>query len=143
MNKKATAIFMGVFFVFCLGIILLNQGTVNASEARIVRIMGGESYNVKGIRLEPELLSVSPGSVVIWNNWARAYEVKIIFEEGKVCDDVSDAETGFKLDSKNCYVTTWIKLGGTTSLRFNEKGTYKYIVETPGGIKGKGAIQVK
>ena len=134
---------MGVLFVFCLSAILVNQETVNASEARIVRIMGGESYNVKGIRLEPEILAVSPGSVVIWNNWARAYEIKIIFEEGKVCDDVSDAETGFKMDSKNCYVTTWIKLGGTTSLRFNEKGTYKYTVETPGGIKGKGEIQVQ
>ncbi len=143
MNKKAMTIFMGVLFLFCLSAILVSQGTANASEARIIRIMGGESYNVKGIRLEPEILAVSPGSVVIWNNWARAYEVKIIFEDGKVCDDVSDAETGFKMDSKNCYVTTWIKLGGTTSLRFNEKGTYKYTVETPGGIKGKGEIQVQ
>jgi plastocyanin len=143
MGKKAIVILMGVFFIFCLGAVLVEQKTANASDARIVRIMGGDSYNVKGIRLEPEIITVSPGSVVIWNNWARAYEVKIIFEEGKVCDDVSDAETGFKLDSKNCYVTTWIKLGGTTSLRFNEKGTYKYIVETPSGIKGKGAIRVR
>jgi len=143
MGKKAVAILLGAFFVFCVGAVLLNQGTANAADARIVRIMGGDSYNVKSIRMEPDILSVSPGSVVIWNNWARAYEVKIIFEEGKVCDDVSDAETGFKMDSKNCYVTTWIKLGGTTSLRFNEKGTYKYTVETPGGVKGKGAIRVK
>lgn len=143
MGKKTVVVLMGAFFIFCLGIALVNQGTANAADARIVRIMGGDSYNVKSIRLEPEILSVSPGSVVIWNNWARSYEVKIIFEDGKVCDDVSDAETGFKMDSKNCYVTTWIKLGGTTSLRFNEKGIYKYTVETPGGIKGKGAIRVQ
>jgi len=143
MGKKAAAILVGVFFVLCVGVILVNQGTVNASEARIVRIMGGESYSVKAIRLEPQMMTVSPGTVIIWNNWARAYEVKIIFKEGKVCADVTDAESGFKLDAQNCFVTTWIKLGGTTSLRFNEKGTYEYIVETPGGIKGNGTIRVQ
>ena len=143
MSKRAATILVGVFFVFCVGVILVNQGTINASEARIVRIMGGDSYNVKGIRVEPQILAVSPGSVVIWNNWARAYEVKITFKEGKVCEDVTDAETGFKLDAKSCVVTTWMKLGKTTSLRFNEKGTYKYTVETPGGIKGKGEIRVR
>jgi len=143
MEKKAAAILVGVFFVFCVGVILVNQGTVNASEARIVRIVGGETANINSVRLEPDRLTVSPGSVVIWNNWARAYEVKIIFKEGKICADVTDAESGFKLDAKNCFVTTWIKLGGTTSLRFNEKGTYEYIVETPGGIKGNGTIRVQ
>lgn len=143
MMKKGVAMFLGLCFVFCLGAIVINQQAVDASEARIVRIMGGATHNVQGIRLEPAILTVTPGSVVIWNNWARATEVKIIFKEGKVCDDVTDAETGFKMDAQNCYVTTWIKLGGTTSLRFNEKGSYKYTVETSSGVKGQGEIQVQ
>jgi len=144
MGKKAAAILVGVFFVLCVGVILVNQGTANASEVRIVRIMGGETVSLDTIRLEPEFLTVSPGTVVIWNNWVRAYEVKIIFEEGKVCADVTDAEIGFKLDEKNCFVTTWIKIGETTSLRFNQKGSFKYIVETPDGrIKSTGTIRVR
>ena len=144
MGKKAAAILVGVFFVLCVGVILVNQGTVNASEARIVRIMGGDTYSVKAIRLEPQMMTVSPGTVVIWNNMARVYEVKIIFEEGKVCADVTDAEVGFKLDAKSCFVTTWIKMGETTSLRFNEKGLYKYTVETPDDrVKSTGTIRVR
>ena len=143
MDKKAGTILVVAFFVFFVGIILVNQGAVNASEARIVRIVGGETPSIQSIRLEPAHLTISPGSVVIWNNWARTYEVKIIFKEGKVCEDVTDSETGFKMDAKNCFVTTWIKEGRTTSLRFNKHGEYEYIVETPGGIKSSGEIIVR
>ena len=142
MNKKKLLIAVGLVLVFSIAIFQTNQGTVNAKETRIVRIFGGETYSLKSIRLEPQYLTISKDTVVIWNNWARAHEVKVIFEEGKKCEDVTDAPTGFKLDAANCYVTSWIPLGGTSSLKFTEKGVYKYVVETSGGVKGRGEIRV-
>ena len=106
-------------------------------------IYGGDSFSVKSIRIEPATLQIDKGSVVIWNNWAKASEVKVIFEEGKVCQDVTEAPTGFSMDAKQCYVTTWIPLGGTSSLKFTQTGTYKYKVETTGGISGAGSIIVQ
>jgi hypothetical protein len=143
MNKKKLLIALGlVGLVFSIAIFQTTQGTVNAKEARIVSIFGGDTYSLKSIRLEPQYLTISKDTVVIWNNWARAHEVKVIFEEGKKCQDVTDAPTGFKLDFKSCYVTSWIPLGGTSSLRFTEKGVYKYVVETSGSVKGRGEIRV-
>ena len=67
----------------------------------------------------------------MWVNFARD-EVKIIFEEGKKCEDVTEAPSGFKLDAQNCYVTDYVKLGGTSSLKFNQQGTYDYEVKAFG-----------
>jgi hypothetical protein len=86
---------------------------------------------------------VGKGTVVIWNNWARSTEVKIVFEDGKTCKDVTEAPMGFSMDAKACYVTTWVPLGGTSSLRFVHSGTYKYEVETNGGIKTSGKIVIQ
>ena len=58
--------------------------------------------------------------------------------------------------AENCYVTNFIPLGGTSSLKFNDEGTFSYAVEVPGDgksagslglshgeVKGKGAIVVR
>ena len=63
MDKKAGTILVVAFFVFFVGIILVNQGAVNASEARIVRIVGGETPSIQSIRLEPAHLTISPGTI--------------------------------------------------------------------------------
>ena len=77
-------------------------------------------------------------------NWVKARNVQIKFEDGKTCDDVTDAPSKFKMDIKGCYVTSWIKLGGTSSLRFNQAGTFKYSVERDDqGIKTLGTIVVR
>ena len=94
------------------------------------------------IRLEPETILVSKGTCVIWNNWTGAQEVIVKFEEGKKCDDVTDAPVGFKLDAANCFVTDLIPFGGTSSLRFVEEGSYDYVVEAL-KAKAKGKIIVK
>ena len=76
---------------------------------------------------------------MIWYNRATANGVKVIFEEGKKCASVSDAPTGFNLDHEQCYVTSWLPFGGTSSLRFKETGTFEYAIEvTSGGLAEKG-----
>jgi len=46
----------------------------------------------------------------------------------------------FKLDAKNCYVTSFISYGGTSSLKLDEAGTFEVEVMTKGDIKAKGKI---
>lgn len=143
MNKKALLVGMGLILVLCIAFIQASQRTANADETRVVRIYGGSAGNVSSIRIEPQFITVSPGTVLIWNNWARASEVKVVFEEGKTCQDVTKAPMGFSLNAQNCFVTTWIQLGGTSSLRFMEKGVYKYTIQTSGGAKEAGEIRVR
>ena len=67
------------------------------------------------IRLEPETISISKGTCVIWLNWAAAaQEMKVVFEDGKKCSSVSEASVGFSLDHENCYITSGIPFGGTS-----------------------------
>jgi len=145
MNKKILSVAVGlVFIVTIITLLAANQETVSAQECRLVRLHGGIGATVSEIRIEPRTLWISKGTCVIWSNWVRTDEVKVKFEEGKKCEDVTDAPVGFTLDPDNCYVTDRISLGGTSSLRFNEAGTYKYVVEAAGGvIKARGEIGVQ
>jgi hypothetical protein len=144
MNKKILSVAIGLAFFLMLTSFLANQETVSAQECRLVRLHGGIGANVSEIRIEPRTLWISKGTCVIWSNWVRTDEVKVVFEEGKKCEDVTDAPAGFTLDTDTCYVTDWISLGGTSSLKFNEAGTYKYVVEAAGGtIKSRGEISVR
>ena len=125
-------------------VIVLTNHRVEGQECRIVRISGSAAANSNEIILDPPTLAIPNGGCVVWINWVRASEIKVIFEEGKQCADMTQAPVGFKLDTaKNCYVTDWIPLGGTSSLRFKDKGTYKYRVEATGAMKIKQTGQVE
>jgi hypothetical protein len=79
---------------------------------------------------------------VVWINWVPSNDVSINFkEDGKRCSDTTEAPVGFKM-SENCYITDFISLGGTSSLKFNEAGTFKYQVEVPGETKTGGPLGV-
>jgi len=144
MNKKMLSVAVVLALILALTTLLRNPDTISAQECRLVRLYGGVSANVEEIRIEPSSIFISKGTCVIWSNWVRTDQVKVIFEEGKKCEDVTDAPVGFRLDASNCYVTDSIPLGGTSSLRFNEAGTYKYRVEGAGGvIKATGEITVR
>jgi hypothetical protein len=129
-------------FFFSVALLFSFLSSSAAQETRVIRLYGGTSFSHDGIRIEPDTMQVSKGSVVVWNNWAKSSEVKITFKEGKVCQDVTEAPMGFTLNAKQCYVTTWIPLGGTSSLRFTEKGKFHYMVEAAGGVTSKGFIHV-
>lgn len=126
-----------VFFLLSTMLVVIDREPVSAQESQLVRIFGGIETGAgelkKPIRIEPPALTVSKGGVVVWLNWARSAEcIQVSFEDGKKCDDVTDAPTGFEISS-GCYVTSWITFGGTSSLRFNEPGTYTYTVEAKTG----------
>ena len=143
MNKKGIVIAIGLTAVIAMAIFFAYGEVSIAQECRIVRIHGGVAGSAKKVDIEPQTLWISKGGCVIWNNWVRTDEIKVIFEEGKKCEDMTDSPMGFKLDAANCYVTTWIPLGGTSSLRFNEEGAFEYSVEAKGGIKARGKIVVR
>lgn len=141
MNKKIYSTTM-VFCVLIVSFFAVCQETA-AQECRIVRIQGMKAHS--SIRLEPETVSINKGTCVIWLNRAAAQEVKVVFEDGKKCSSVSEAPVGFSLDHENCYITSWISFGGTSSLRFMEEGSYEYTMEGADMPRGKvkGTILVR
>ena len=148
--KKRASLMTALVLLLSTIQVLVNHGSSDAQESQMVRILGasatGASELRKQLRLEPPGLTVSKGAVVIWLNWARTAQcVKVVFDDGKKCEDVTDAPTGFEAEGP-CYVTSWIPFGGTSSLRFNEPGTFTYVVEAKAGgesHKESGRIFVK
>jgi len=143
MNKKKLVITLGVSFVVAMMIGFLSLEIVSAQECRIIKIHGRTEH--PSIMIEPETTFLSKGDCVVWFNRFTAEDVKVTFEEGKKCLDVTNAPMGFSLNAQTCYVTSWMPFVGTSSLRFMEKGTYEYSVEAKniGGVKAKGRIVVE
>ena len=142
MNKKKLTIAVALAFILAFTFILVDAKAVYADETRLVRIYGGEEIGTKAVRLEPDVVTIKGGGIVIWANWALASKTKVVFEKGKMCSDVTESPMGFTMDAKECYVT-WVPFGGTASLKFNERGTYNYFVETGKGVKSSGRIDVR
>jgi hypothetical protein len=145
MKKNRIMIAALATIAFAFTIFVTNQAALDAESCRIVRLYGkpDASDSLTGLRIEPASLLVWKGDCVIWANWIAAQEVRIVFDDGKKCEDVTDGATGYKLDAKNCYVTSFVSPGGTSSLRFNELGTFKYEVVVGDTHKRKGEIVVK
>ena len=127
MGRRGTFMCTGIAIGVALAVIVGAVMPASAQDCRLIRIQGMAVQ--KTIRVEPETLLVSKGTCVIWLNRASAEEVKVVFEDGKECASVSDSPTGFSLNHQQCYVTSWIPFGGTSSLRFNEAGSYEYVME--------------
>jgi len=127
-----------LLLVFSTTLVLIDRAPADAQEQQMVRILGGISSGAselkKPISIEPPILTISKGGVVTWLNWSRNSEcVQVIFEDGKSCDDSSDAPSGFNMKADGCYVTSWITFGGTSSLHFTQPGTFTYTVEAKTG----------
>jgi hypothetical protein len=136
--KKRVVIVTALLFVLSTTFVMIDRETIDAQEQQLVRILGGISTGAgelkKPITIEPPTMTVSKGAVVTWLNWSRNTEcVQVIFEDGKSCDDASDAPSGFSMKADGCYVTSWITFGGTSSLHFTEPGTFTYTVEAKTG----------
>ena len=125
---------VAVVLMVLLAIVAVGYGKADAQEARMVRIY---SFGQPGgtLSLEPDTAWIPKGTVVIWTNFARTGQVRIKFAEGKKCSDVTAAPSGFKLDALDCFVTTYLPFAGTSSLEFNQEGTYEYVVEAQGKEK--------
>ena len=139
-TQKACAV---IFCLFCcmITIILFLPEPVNSYECRVIRIFG-EATQAGKIHLEPNILTISKGTCVIWLNWSKEQEVMVTFDESQRCHDVTDAPAFFALDAANCYVTSWIANGGTSSLRFNDSGEFQFTITNTDGSTTKGRIFV-
>ena len=147
-RKKSLTVMVILTLFFTTCVFLTSENKVLAGECRVIKILGGGRGGVSTalgsiISAEPSSLRVTPGTCVVWVNFAQATEVRVSFKDGKTCVDVTDAPTGFSLDNQQCYVTDYISLGHTSSLRFMEEGEYEYILEHGREQTAKGKIIVK
>jgi len=95
------------------------------------------------IVIEPDTVWAAKDTCVIWSNWVKGQEVKLIFEEGEKCESMTDAARGYTLDAADAYVSMWLPTGGTSSLKFTEEGYFDYLVELKNGLKAKGKIIIR
>ena len=136
------------FLILILLLLLLMQGRVNAADVcrlektRVVAISGDPGE--KGwAEVKPREMKIAPGTCVVWVNWAEGPQISVVFQEGKVCHDVTRAPTGFSLNNQRCYVSSFLPQGGTSSLKFTKEGTFNYEVVFGGGraVKCKLIVQ--
>ncbi len=79
--------------------------------------------------VEPQFLNVAKGDCVVWINWTRGEDVRVIFREGKKCADMTKSPVKFKPDFSGCYLTDYLGFGETSSLVFVEAGKFDYEVQ--------------
>jgi hypothetical protein len=131
-----------------LGILLAKAGNTFAVEGAIVKIWAEEEGTAKGMHADPPVLTVKKNTIVIWMNGVPGKEIQIVFEEGKTCRDITAnpnlEHPGFFMDSKNCYVTSFLPYTETSTLQFPEAGGFDYTVLTnDNALTAKGRIVVE
>ena len=77
---------------------------------------------------------------MVWINWTRAEDIKITFKEGKRCQDMTKSPVGFRMDWNSCYITDYLDFGRTSSLLFDQAGTFKYEVEFKDPLSSGGPV---
>jgi len=140
--KTRQAFFTVMIILVSFIAILVSPPPGESQECRLVRIYG-EGNQPGKIHIEPEVTWIPAGTCIIWVNWSKADQIAIEFEEGKKCKEVTDAPAKFQINASNCYVTSWLPLGATSSLRFSQEGSYQYNVKTPDGAVKIGKIMVQ
>jgi hypothetical protein len=133
--KRWASIGTRAVLIFTMLVILGNPGIAGAQEKCL------PVYIRSHAGIEPETLNVAKGDCVVWINWTRGEDVRVIFREGKKCSDMTKAPVRFKQDFSGCYLTDYLNFGETSSLVFVEAGKFDYEVEFgrgPGGLYGPG-----
>lgn len=153
---KYLAIGTVVALFFITSTVMVKPTVISAAETKkgecyVISIHGKSDYvstpmaSHTQAEIIPESIRIAQGSCVVWVNWADRPEISISFNDGKTCKTVTKAPVGFKLDSgSGCYLTDYLTLGATSSLRFMEVGTYKYELHVDGKIApiAKGQVAV-
>ncbi len=145
MKKTSLLWFVGIVLIITIGLLPATIGTSFATSASLIRVYTGADEKPT-LELDPPALYVQSGSVVIWVNGVMNQEVKVVFKDGKACQDVaiSPKFKGFQLDSKSCFVTTFLPYASTSSLQFTDVGTFEYeIVTDDGKMTTKGQVVVR
>lgn len=134
---------IGITLILVMTYFLAYPEAIKAKEECLSVKIFGQAVPGVSIWIEPETLTISKGTCVVWINWARATQVTLKFREGKKCAEATQAPVGFRMDAINCYVSDRILLGGTASLLFTKDGTFDYEVEVAAGNVKRGRIIVK
>ncbi len=155
MRKRGCEVWVfGLVAIVVLGMVLAKPPMTAAQEevCRIVNLRGSlfstgaapPPPTRPDLAIDPPNLRVPVGACVVWVNWIRGGEVKISFKEGKRCQDVTQSPMGFKLERQTgCFLTDFLRMGQTSSLRFMQEGTYEYDLEVPDkAVPLKGSIVV-
>lgn len=148
--KKRMMLIRLLTIVIGVGILLSGAGNTFAAretETVLVKISATEGADAKLIA-EPAAVNVKKNAIVVWMNAVPVREVKLIFEDGKTCQDVvlnpNQRISGFFLDSKGCYSTSFMDYASTTTLQFPQAGTFEYkLLSEDGKLKGSGKVVVK
>ena len=133
-----------IFFSVILLMFIFAPMALSAEDATVVLIYKAAGDNSE-LRLNPPDLYVKKNTVVIWMNSVMGEEIQVVFRDGKACKDISfSPEAAFNLDSKSCYVTSFLPYAATSSLKFMETGEFDYMVQNLSEkISGKGKIIVR
>ena len=141
MKKPSILFAAGLIVFFAMALMLASQAETVAQEVWVIKIrdVGHEGL----LRIEPATVKIPKGMVVAWINMSQKAEPQIVFEEGKKCEAMTEAPTGFTLDQQSCYITDYVTVGGTSSLKFIGEGEFDYEVINREGQIGKGRIVVE
>jgi len=144
MKRKKLVLFASVFGLAIL-VCATKQVIAGAGDAKLVKIVPEESA---GFFVDPPTLNIKMNTIVVWMNGVPNKELKIVFEQGRTCKDVTAnpniKQPGFFLDSHECYVTSYLPYGATSTLQFPEGGEFEYKVVTEDGtLHANGEIIVR
>ena len=131
-NVICATLLLAVSFIFIAQSIANAEKMCRWEDLKVVKI-SGNSEGEGVLNVEPKTMDIQAGNCVVWVNWSKGPEVMVVFQEGKVCYDVTRPSAGFTMSEKNCFVTNFIPYGGTSSLTFKEKGLFEYEVMTESG----------
>lgn len=135
--------------MFLVNPAIAQRDRQQAADAHMVKIMPDmKEDKLKGFYLNPQVLNAKQNNIVVWMNGVFDKEVQVVFQEGKTCRDVTANPNlkmpGFFLDSKSCYVTSFLPYSMTSTLQFINVGTYDYeVISEDGTMTAKGKIIVR
>ncbi len=147
MQRTKGLLLAGTVIAVIMSVFLVTRAM--AAEAHLVKIQPEiKGEDIKGLYADPPTLYVQKDSIVVWMSGINGKEVQVVFNEGKTCRDVTANPNlkfpGFFMDSKNCYVTSFLPYCATSTLQFPEAGTFTYKIVTVGGdMEAEGKIIVK
>ena len=146
MNKRRILLIVAILSLVALlpGPSVLRshaQETQTPNEVEIIKIrdVGYEG----ALRIEPSEVTIPVGTIIVWINMSRKAEPQIVFAEGMKCELSTEASSDFKQNERKCFITDYVQVGGSSSLKFIGPGEFRYEVVNKTGQKGTGTIIVK
>jgi hypothetical protein len=132
MKLKSHIVFMLFFISFIGSFSLLSVDIADAGNCQIVRVAKETRGDESLIYLYPDEIKVPKGTCVVWVNWAEREKVSINFHKNsRSCMVATEAPSGFVL-VESCFLTDFLDIGQTVSLRFKEAGVFTYQLEILG-----------